>query len=297
MTVRRRDDGTFHAGTTAHALDTAPVLAGGDIRSSLYEDGRRAGMPPAILVEVIRALSWDVDFQRDIQPNDSFAVLYERVTDEDGAVVGAGRVMAVRLVLSGKPLPIYAYETEGGARDYFDAQGRSVRKSLLRTPVDGARLSSGFGTRRHPILGFARMHRGVDFAAPTGTPVYAAGSGVVEMAGDNGAYGNYIRIRHRDGHATAYAHLSRIASGVRAGARIQQGAVIGNVGSTGLSTGAHLHYEVLVGGKQVSPVSVKLLGGETLTGKELVRFRTMRSEFDRTMEAGSTTFRYASSTP
>lgn len=174
-------------------------------------------------------------------------------------------------------MPIYRYQTEGKEADFFDAHGKSVRKTLMVTPIDGARMSSGYGMRRHPIQGYTRMHHGLDFAAPTGTPIMAAGSGVVEQAGRNGSYGHYIRIRHPNNYHTAYAHLSRYAGGITKGQRVKQGQTIGYVGSTGLSTGPHLHYEVHHRGKNVNPASVKTPPGRTLEGDELKRFQLVKS--------------------
>ena len=183
-------------------------------------------------------------------------------------------------MLSGKEFRLYRHETSDGEVDYFDAKGRSSRKALIMTPIDGARISSGFGRRKHPILGYTKMHRGTDFAAPSGTPVYAAGNGVVEKAGRNGGYGQYIRIRHNGTYKTAYAHLSGYARGITSGARVKQGEVIGYVGTTGRSTGPHLHYEVLLENKQINPKKLNLPSGRTLTGKELARFNAARGALE-----------------
>ena len=185
------------------------------------------------------------------------------------------------LTLSGQRRELTRFTPSSGKTDYFDQKGRSVRKTLMRTPIDGARLSSGFGMRRHPILGYSRMHRGVDFAAPKGTPIYAAGDGVVERAGRNGGYGKYIRLRHNGSYKTAYAHLSGYAKGVKRGRRVRQGQIIGYVGSTGQSTGPHLHYEVMVNGKQVNPRKIKLPSGEKLKGADLEAFLAIRGETQR----------------
>jgi len=202
-----------------------------------------------------------------------------------GELVHAGQVRYALLELSGKPIRIYHYVPSDGKADFFDPRGESVRKSLLRTPIDGARLSSGFGMRQHPILGYTAMHRGVDFAAPTGTPIQAAGNGTIEMVGTNGGYGNYIRIRHTNAYATAYAHLSGFAKGLRKGNRVSQGQVIGFLGSTGSSTGPHLHYEVLSGGNQINPLSIKVAASRKLEGKELERYRAHLREIDAILRA------------
>ncbi|MBO6838055.1 MAG: M23 family metallopeptidase, partial [Alphaproteobacteria bacterium] len=173
------------------------------------------------------------------------------------------------------------FQDDDGRIDYYDAKGQSVRRALLRTPVEGARISSGFGKRKHPILGYTKMHKGLDFAAPSGTPIYAAGDGVVEAAGWNGGYGRYIRIRHNGTYSTAYAHLSRIDSRIKPGARVDQRQIIGYVGTSGRSTGPHLHYEVHVNGRQTNPLGVKLPTGKTLAGAELARFERVRAEIEQ----------------
>jgi len=254
----------------------------GVIKSSLFEAGAAAGIPPAVLVELIRAYSYDVDFQREIRQGDSFEVLYEQVKDDNGEVVHPGKIVYAELVLGDKATRIFRFTPKSGFTDFFHETGQSVRRALLRTPIDGARISSRFGKRRHPVLGYTKMHKGLDFAAARGTPIYAAGNATVEMAGRNGSFGNYIRLRHTGVYKTAYAHLKSIARGVRVGARVKQGQVIGYVGTTGRSTGPHLHYEVHVNGRQVNPLSVKLPAGEKLKGKELENFRLARSKVERT---------------
>jgi murein DD-endopeptidase MepM/ murein hydrolase activator NlpD len=280
--VTRGDDGSFVAEEIRRALTQEAVIGEGVITSSLFEAGDEAGMPPAVLVEMIRAYSYDVDFQREIREGDSFEVLYERIKDENGEVVHAGKVIYANLVLGGKAKRIFRFTPKSGFTDFFHETGQSVRRALLRTPIDGARISSRFGKRRHPILGYTKMHKGLDFAAARGTPVFAAGNGKVEKAGRNGSFGKYIRLRHNDQYKTAYAHLKSIARGIRPGARVKQGQVIGYVGTTGRSTGPHLHYEVHVKGRQVNPLSVKLPAGEKLKGKELERFRLAKQKVERT---------------
>ena len=221
---------------------------------------------------MIRAFSYDVDFQRDIQPGDTFEVMFERFVDKKGRVVRDGAIVFANLELSGEAMPIYRFVDSTGNADYYNAKGESVRKALLRTPVDGARITSGYGMRLHPILGFSMMHKGVDFAVSPGTPVMAAGSGAIDYAGANGSYGYYVRIKHDTTHSTAYAHLSRFAQGIRKGKHVAQGQIIAFSGATGRATGPHLHYEVLVHDEQVNPMSVKFKSGNKLAGKELQRF-------------------------
>lgn len=279
----------FQAAEVAKKLQRRPIAARGEINSSLFESGRQAGVPMAVLAALIRNYSYDVDFQRDIQPGDQFEILYEQIVTEDGEVAsGAGDILYASLTLSGKKKAIYRYEDSQGVAEYFNAMGESVRKALLRTPIDGARLSSGFGMRRHPVLGYGKMHKGIDFAAPTGTPIYAAGAGVVEEAGSKGSYGNYIRVRHNNQISTAYAHMSRFGTGMRRGARVSQGDVIGYVGTTGRSTGPHLHYEILKGGQQVNPLSVDMPTGRNLDGKELKRFKGVLASIDAQFQHGVT---------
>ncbi|MEM7225760.1 MAG: peptidoglycan DD-metalloendopeptidase family protein [Pseudomonadota bacterium] len=278
LLVRRAPDGGFAARVVARPLNRELTVAEGTIDLSLFLAGQTAEVPVPVMIDLIRIFSFDVDFQRDIQKGDSFELLYERYSDLSGRPAKPGEVLFAALTLSGKRKELTRYLPKSGNPDYFDEKGRSVRKTLMRTPIDGARLSSGYGMRKHPILGYSRMHKGVDFAAPTGTPIYAAGDGVVERAGRNGGYGKYIRLRHNSSFKTAYAHLSGYAKGIKKGKRVRQGQVIGYVGSTGRSTGPHLHYEVIRGGKQVNPRKVKLPSGETLKGGDLEGFLAARAE-------------------
>ena len=261
-------------------LERRTVRAAGTIDDSLFLAAERAGLPMNTIMELIRVYSWDVDFQRDIQAGDAFEVYFERLHDETGAAVKEGNILYASMTLSGKEIRLYRFETPDGIIDYYNDEGQSVRKALLRTPIDGARLSSGFGMRQHPILGYSRMHQGIDFAAPAGTPIRAAGDGVIDFAGRNSGYGNYVRIRHNSEYMTAYAHLSRFAAGIRQGARVRQGQTIGYVGSTGLATGPHLHYEVLVNNGQVNPMNIKLPAGKRLAGSELAQFQAARRGID-----------------
>ena len=277
--TRTAADG-FRAAEEERALKRTVARAAGTITANLFDDATAAGVPAAVLIAVVRAYSWDVDFQRAIRPGDRFEILFERFHDETGAVVYAGGFVFVDLALSGERHPIYRHATEDGLTDYFDPRGHSARKALLLTPIDGARLSSRYGKRRHPILGYTKMHRGLDFAAASGTPIYAGGDGSLEMAGTNGAYGRYIRIRHNATYSTAYGHMRRFARGMRRGTRVKQGQVIGYVGTTGRSTGPHLHYEILSKGRQINPMKVKMPSGRKLKGAELARFQETRSKIE-----------------
>lgn len=270
--IDSKDQGRMMVREFRRDLEARPVIARARINSSLYQAAVDADLPVDVLMRVIRAYSYDVDFQRDIRSGDRIGILYEEKADKGGLAIKSGKVLYASLETGGRVLPIYYYETKDGESGFFDPGGESVRKTLMLTPVDGARLSSGYGMRRHPIRGYNRMHKGLDFAAPTGTPVMAAGDGVVEYAGRKGSYGHYIRIRHPNQYHTVYAHLSRYAGGVKRGARVEQGKIIGYVGSTGESTGPHLHYEVHHRGEHVNPAAVKSPPGRTLEGEELKRF-------------------------
>ena len=245
---------------------------------------RRASLPNSVTDRLIRLFSWDVDFQRDIRRGDRFETLYEEVTLEKDESQVKGELVYAGLTLRGNLIDAYLFSPDGGLRTYYDSEGRSLRKFLLRTPIDGARLSSHFGKRRHPVLGYTKMHKGTDFAAPRGTPIYAGGSGRIEKAERYGGYGNYIRIRHSDTWSTAYAHMHKFAKGMRPGARVRQGQVIGYVGTTGRSTGNHLHYEVLKNGKQVNPMKMKQPPATKLAGADLKAFEKERARIDAMRE-------------
>jgi len=268
----------FRADEEKATLEREVVRFGGAISSSLYQAAINSGVSDGALGDMIHILSYDIDFQRDIRKNDSFEIMYERFNTPDGDHVRDGRVLFAALTNGGRRMTAYAFKTEDGHWDYFDENGHGVRKPLMRTPIDGARLSSSFGLRKHPILGYSRMHTGVDFAAPTGTPIFAAGDGVVNYAGRKGGYGKYVRIRHNGEFSTAYAHLSRMH--VRNGERVEQGEVIGRVGSTGMSTGPHLHYEIIRNGKKVNPMGVRFQPAVKLAGAELERFQTERTAIE-----------------
>lgn len=276
----RRTDGGFEGSETKRQVSRQIAHYTGAIKSSLFESAQGAGIPAPVIFAMIKALSYDVDFQRDIQSGDTFDVMYEAYYDTKGKLVRNGDMLYASVSLSGKPIAMYRFENDGGSVEYFNEKGESIKKALLKTPVDGAKITSGFGMRNHPILGFTKMHKGVDFGVPPGTPIQAAGDGTLEMAGFNGAYGNYVRIRHGNGYATAYAHMSRIAAGMKTGKRVSQGQIIGFVGSTGRSTGPHLHYEVLQGNAQVNPLSVKMPTNVRLAGRDMDRFRAAKRETD-----------------
>ena len=270
----------FDTNAVEHPLTTQVVSTQGSIESSLYVAALKADMPQKILGSLINVFSFDVDFQREIRVGDTFAAMYEQLSNDEGKIVDSGNVLIGEMTVQGKQTRFYRHKDKDGFVDYYDTKGRSVRKALLRTPVDGARITSSFGNRKHPTLGYNKKHTGIDFGARTGTPIYAAGNGTIEFAGRNGGYGNYVRIKHTGRYKTAYAHMSRFAKGIRKGTRVQQRQVIGYVGSTGRSTGPHLHYEVHRDNVKVNPLSVKLPTGKTLKGNELAAFKKTREKLD-----------------
>jgi murein DD-endopeptidase MepM/ murein hydrolase activator NlpD len=275
----------YAAHTTALTLTRKIAHRHGVIHTSLYDSARAAGIPPAIIARMIHTLSYDVDFQRDLRSGDGFDVMFDGRYDADGKLVHDGTLLYATLRVDGRPITFYRYKTRSGLVDYFDPTGHSLRKALLRTPVDGARITSAFGMRMHPMLGYSKMHEGVDFGVPAGTPIMAAGDGVVEAAGYHGTYGNYVRLRHAGGYGTAYAHMRRIAKGIRVGRHIRQGQVIGYVGTTGRSTGPHLHYEVMIGMHRINPMSAKVPIRTILAGADLKRFRQVRARLDGLLAA------------
>ena len=285
LIVQRGDAGHFAARAEQRPLTRTVELASGAIHSSLFDAANDAHVPPAVLAQMIHAFSYDVDFQREIHPGDSFEMMFERLYDEHGKPVSAGNLVYAAMTLGTTHLRLYRYTPSNAATDFFSARGESVRKALLRTPVDGARLSSGFGMRFHPILGYTKMHRGVDFAVPSGTPIMAAGDGVVRDAGWHGDYGNLVVLKHTGTFETAYAHMSRVAAGLHPGQHVRQGQVIGYVGATGRATGPHLHYEIRIRGQATNPMSVKMQPGQQLTGKELGAFHAAADTLDRKLAA------------
>tara|TARA_B100000579_G_scaffold158429_1_gene128870 strand:- start:2734 stop:4038 length:1305 start_codon:yes stop_codon:yes gene_type:complete len=242
------------------------------ITNSLYADGITNSVPNEVLIKLIQLFSFDLDFQRDIRKDTQVSLSYEKVFTENKPDYFYGDIQYARITIKNNTLEYFKFITEDGFVDYFNREGKNVKKSILKTPLDGARISSSFGMRKHPISGFNKMHKGIDFAAPKGTPVYAGGNGVIEKIGVNGGYGKYIRIRHNNDYKTAYAHLSGFRKGISGGVRVNQGEIIGYVGSTGRSTGPHLHYEIIYKNKQINPLTLKLPSGKILKGKELERF-------------------------
>lgn len=286
ITITRTTEGSFSAGMTEKQLEVHHHLAGAAIDSSFYLAGMQAGIPADIVVDLIRMFSYKVDFQRDLHPGDSFEVYYDYYYTPQGQPAKTGDIAYARMRLSGRDITLYRYQPDAdGPADYFDAKGQSAKGLLMKTPVDGARISSGFGQRLHPILGYTRMHKGVDFAVPTGTPVMAAGAGEISFMGWANGYGNFVVINHGNGYSTAYGHLSRFAAGMRRGSRVRQGQVFAYSGATGLATGPHLHYEIRVDSAQVNPLTVRVAEGRMLNGPELTDFLKQRMKLDTTIAA------------
>jgi murein DD-endopeptidase MepM/ murein hydrolase activator NlpD len=281
--VKRNEDGSFDSQEIKREFTEGFVRAAGTINNSLFLDGEQAGVPAPIIIELIRMYSYSVDFQREIQPGDKFEVYFSRKFDENERPVKEGDVLFAALTVGGKSHKLWRFDPGDGVWDYFDENGQSMKKFLMKTPIDGARISSTYGLRKHPILGYSKMHAGVDFAAPRGTPVYAAGDGTITRANRFSSFGNYVSIRHANGYETAYAHLNGFARGIKAGTRVRQGQVIAYVGTTGRSTGPHLHYEVHVGGKKMNPLALKVPTGRKLDGKQLATFKEMRGTLSTKM--------------
>ncbi|MGA1282144.1 MAG: peptidoglycan DD-metalloendopeptidase family protein [Pelagibacteraceae bacterium] len=260
-------------------LEKKEVVLSNSIKNNLYSSAIEVGVEPNIIVEFANIFGFEVDFQRDIQVGDKFEIYYERLLDEDGVVRNTGKIFYASMFVNNKEISLYnfKYNNETG---FYDVDGKSVIKTLMKTPINGARLSSSFGFRRHPILGFNKLHQGTDFAAKTGTPIMASGSGVVVMAQKYKGYGNYVKIRHNSTYETAYAHMSKYGRGIRKGVRVNQGQIIGYVGSTGLSTGPHLHYEVIENGKRVNSQRLKLPTGKTLDNEARNKFEVERIKID-----------------
>jgi murein DD-endopeptidase MepM/ murein hydrolase activator NlpD len=249
------------------------------ISQSLYKSAVQQRVPVNIIIEFARIYGFQVDFQRDIKKQDSFQIMYEIFVDDSGKIIETGDILFANLKLSRKNNRLYYFDKKG-SEGHYDKNGRSVKKALMKTPINGARLSSPFGMRKHPIDGFNKMHRGTDFAAPMGTPIMASGDGVVKKAGWCGGGGNCVVIRHNSTYQTVYAHMSKFAKGIKSGIRVKQGQTIGYVGSTGKSTGPHLHYEVIVNGKKINSQTLKLPSGKSLKGNERELFETIKIKLD-----------------
>ena len=249
------------------------------ITNNLYSSAVSLEVEPNIIVEFARIFGFEVDFQRDIRKGDWFEILYEKFVDDNNKVRDTGKIIYASMYVNGEEINLYNFKYKN-EEDYYDIKGKSITKSLMKTPINGARLSSSFGMRKHPILGYNKMHRGTDFAAPSGTPIMASGSGTVTRARWCGGGGNCIKIKHNSTYETIYAHMKAFAKGIKEGRNVRQGQIIGYVGSTGLSTGPHLHYEVIINGKKVNSQKLKLPSGKTLKGNERKQFELDRIKID-----------------
>ena len=249
------------------------------IKNNLYTSAIQSGIEPNIIIEFARIFGFEVDFQRDIRKGDWFELLYEKFVDDNEKVRDTGKIIYASMFVNGEEINLYNFKDKNND-DFFDIKGQSITKSLMKTPINGARLSSSFGMRKHPILGYNKMHRGTDFAAPSGTPIMASGSGTVTRARWCGGGGNCVKIRHNSTYETIYAHMKSFAKGVKEGRKVKQGQIIGYVGSTGMSTGPHLHYEVVVNGKKVNSQKLKLPSGKKLKGESRKEFELKRIKID-----------------
>ena len=275
----RRSQNEFIVKENVIQLYKKEVVIKNQIKNNLYASAIQSGIEPNVIVEFARIFGFEVDFQRDIRKNDWFEILYERFEDDNDIVKDTGKIIYAAMYVNGREIILYNFN-DGIEDGHYDIKGRSIVKSLMKTPINGARLSSSFGMRKHPILGFNKMHRGTDFAAPTGTPIMASGSGTVTRARWCGGGGNCVKIKHNSTYQTVYAHMKNFAKGIKEGKKVKQGQIIGYVGSTGMSTGPHLHYEVLVNGKKVNSQKLKLPSGKILKGDPRKNFELKRIKID-----------------
>ena len=276
---KETDSETFIEREIVTNLKRKVVLKEGIIRSSLYKSATQENISPNVIIEFARLYGFQIDFQRDIRKNDSFQIVYEIFVDENGKVFENGNIIYANLILRGQNNQLY-YFPKKNYNGHYDENGKSVKKALMKTPINGARLSSSFGMRKHPILGYNKMHRGTDFAAPEGTPIMASGDGVIIKAGWCGGGGNCVKIKHNKTYQTIYAHMKNFSNIAIPGNRVKQGQIIGYVGSTGMSTGPHLHYEVIENGKKINSQLLKLPPGKALEGSNRKQFEIVRIKTD-----------------
>jgi murein DD-endopeptidase MepM/ murein hydrolase activator NlpD len=277
--TRNLDTDIFEKKTIITNLNKKIIFKEGKITQSLYKTAVDLNVQPNIIIEFARIYGFQVDFQRDIRKNDNFQIMYEVFQDDNGKVFETGNIIFADLKLSGTNNSLYYFDKKR-SEGHYDRNGKSVEKALMKTPINGARLSSAFGMRKHPIDGYNKMHRGTDFAAPMGTPIMASGSGVITRARWCGGGGNCVKIKHNSTYETIYAHMKNFARGIKEGIRVKQGQIIGYVGSTGKSTGPHLHYEVVKNGKKINSQKLKLPSGKTLKNKEREAFEIVRIKLD-----------------
>ena len=276
---RNFKENIFNQETLVLKLDKKIIYSENSILQSLYKAASDKNIPPNIIVDFARIYGFQVDFQRDIRRKDKFQIMYEIFLDENKKIIETGKILFANLKLSGQDNSLYHFDHENN-EGHYDKNGKSIQKALMKTPINGARLSSPFGIRKHPIDGFNKMHRGTDFAAPMGTPIMASGNGVIKKVGWCGGGGNCVKIKHNSTYQTVYAHMSKFARGIKSGVRVKQGQIIGYVGSTGKSTGPHLHYEVIVNGKRVNSQKLKLPSGKILKGNARKLFETNKIKLE-----------------
>jgi murein DD-endopeptidase MepM/ murein hydrolase activator NlpD len=291
-TAQRNRQGDFVATAEGNQLKAPQATTRATLYTSFYHAALAQHIPAETIVKLLRVHSYDVDFKQKVKPGDTFEAFFDGGNDSE-----VGELLYTAMTIDGQQRKFYRFRTPDDVVDYYDDQGNSAKKFLMRNPVKGGRYTSGFGDRRHPLLGIMRMHTGVDWAAPAGTPILAAGDGTVELVGGKGGYGNYVRIRHANGYSTAYGHMSRYAEGVAPGVTVKQGQIIGYVGSTGLSTGPHCHFEVLVNNNFVNPMTIAVPRGLQLTGRQLAEFQKERNRIETLMQMDPVTNRVAEATP
>jgi murein DD-endopeptidase MepM/ murein hydrolase activator NlpD len=279
ITLSRTFDGALKLRELEEKVSDETTVAEGHMQGSLYESAVKAGADSRLVSEAAKLFSHKIDFAREIHPSDQFKLVFDRKVTESGRTVATGDLLYAEVAAKGQTTRFYRFDNDGKT-DYFDELGKNIKGFLLRTPLDSVRVTSGFGMRMHPLLGYTRMHAGIDFGAPTGTPVYAAGSGVIKEERWAGGYGHWLKIEHQGGWATGYGHLSAYASGLHVGQRVAQGQVVAYVGSTGMSTGPHLHYEVMKGTEKLNPISAKVPQGTALGGRELAAFKAQKAHID-----------------
>ena len=277
--TRKNEKHGFNQKILITKLEKKIVYGENKIIQSLYKSASDKSIPPSTIIEFAQIYGFQIDFQRDIRKQDSFQIMYEIFIDGNGKIIETGNILFANLKLSGQDNLLYYFDKKN-SKGHYDKNGKSVKKALMKTPINGARLSSPFGMRKHPIDGFNKIHRGTDFAAPMGTPIMASGDGIIKKAGWCGGGGNCIVIKHNSVYQTVYAHMSKFASKIKNGVRVKQGQVIGYVGSTGKSTGPHLHYEVIVNGKKINSQKLKLPSGKILKGDERKLFETKKIKLD-----------------
>ena len=290
ITLERTPDHDFSLSDEEEKILEGPTVVEGEVRGTLFTSAKQAGVGGGTVKELVKVFASKLDFQRDVKAGDRFRLVLDQKRTESGTVIETGDLLYAEVQAKGKTTRFYRFERDDGKVEWLDEGAQTLKGSLLKTPVANARMSSGFGMRRHPILGYHKMHQGVDFAAGTGTPVLSAGDGTVVEIRRFGGYGNWLRIRHAGGYESGYAHLSKYASGLSVGDKVSQGEVVAFVGSTGRSTGPHLHYEIFFKGQRIDPKGAKIPMGTGLESRELIAFRAQKKKVDQALKAGPTQY-------